>query len=87
MEKQGNILIFDLPYFVGDKSGLEVFKKEKSNYTQYNNLQRTLRLLQELKCDLDASSIAPLVLSRQYTAISMEPGAKVLDMLSKNNLI
>lgn len=85
--KQGNILIFDLPYFVGDKSGLEVFKKEKSNYARYNNLQRTLRLLQELKCDLDDSSIAPLVLSRQYTAISMEPGAKVLDMLSKNNLI
>ena len=85
--KQGNILIFDLPYFVGNKSGLDVFKKEKSDYLKYNNLQRALRLLQELKCDLDTSSIAPLVLSRQFTAISMEPGAKVLDMLSKNNLI
>ena len=85
--RQGNILIFDLPYVVEDKSRLEVFKKEKSDYLKYNNLQRTLSLLQELKCDLDTSSIAPLVLSRQYTAISMEPGAKVLDMLSKNNLI
>ena len=85
--KHGNILIFDLPYIVGDKSRLEVFKKEKSDYLKYNNLHRTLRLLQELKSDMDASSVAPLVISKQYTAISMEPGAKVLDMLSKNNLI
>ena len=83
---QGNMLIFDLPYIVGNKSPLDVFKKEKSDYSKYNNLQRALRLMQELKCDIDTSSIAPLVLSRQYTAISMEPGAKVLDMLSKNNL-
>ncbi|MCI8326046.1 MAG: DNA double-strand break repair nuclease NurA [Clostridia bacterium] len=85
--KQGNIVIFDLPYIVGNKHPLEVFKKDKSDYSKYNNLQRALSLLQELKCDLDTSSIVPLVLSRQYTAISMEPGAKVLDMLSKNNLI
>ena len=69
------------------KSRLEVFKKEKSDYLKYNNLHRTLRLLQELKCDIDASSVAPLVISKQYTAISLEPGTKVLDMLSKNNLI
>lgn len=85
--KQGNIVIFDLPYIVENKHPLEVFKKDKSDYSKYNNLQRALSLLQELKCDLDTSSIVPLVLSRQYTAISMEPGAKVLDMLSKNNLI
>ena len=85
--KQGNIVVFDLPYIVGDKHPLEVFKKDKSDYLKYNNLQRALRLMQELKCDLDTSSIVPLVLSRQYTEISMEPGAKVLDMLSKNNLI
>jgi hypothetical protein len=85
--EQGNILIFDLPYIVGDKSRLEVFKKEKSDFLKYNNLYRSLRLLQELKCDMDVASIAPLVISKQYTAISMEPGAKVLDLLSKNNLI
>lgn len=84
---QGNSLIFNLPYVVKDKVPLGVFKIEKSDYLKYNNLQRALRLLQELRCDLDGSSIAPLVLSKQYTAISMEPGAKVLDMLSKNNLI
>lgn len=83
----GNIIIFDLPYFTKDKSSKLSFKTEKSDYTKYNNLCRALRLLQELRSDMDSSSITPLVISKQYTAISMEPGSKVLDLLSKNHII
>ena len=83
----GNIIIFDLPYFTKDKSSKHSFKAEKSDYTKYNNLYRTLRLLQEMRSDMDSSSITPLVISKQYTAISMEPGSKVLDLLSKNHII
>ncbi len=83
----GNIIIFNLPYFMGDKSSKSSFKTEKSDCTKYNNLYRTLRLLQEMRSDMDDSSIAPLVVSKQYTAISMEPGTKVLDLLSKNHII
>lgn len=83
----GNIIIFNLPYFTRDKSSKHSFKTEKSNYTKYNNLYRTLRLLQEMRSDMDDSSIIPLVVSKQYTTISMEPGSKVLDLLSKNHII
>ena len=80
-------MIFDLPYFTRDKSNKTVFKTEKSDYTKYNNLYRALHLLQDMRSDMDDSSITPLVVSRQYTAISMEPGSKVLDLLSKNLII
>ena len=83
----GNIIIFDLPYFTKDKSSKHSFKTEKSDYTKYNNLYRALRLLQEMRSDMDSASITPLVISKQYTAISMEPGSKVLDLLSKNHII
>lgn len=85
--KNGNIIIFNLPYFTRDKSNTLSFKTEKSYYTKYNNLYRTLHLLQDLRSDMDDSSITPLVVSKQYTAISMEPGSKVLDLLSKNLII
>lgn len=85
--KNGNILIFDLPYFTRDKSTTASFKTEKSDHTKYNNLNRALRLLQELRSDMDDSSITPMVVSKQYTAISMEPGSKVLDLLSKNHIV
>ena len=84
---QGNIVIFNIPYHVKDKTDKETFKIEKSNYENYNNLERVMSLLKELKSDTEGSSITPLVISRQYTAISMEPGAKVLELLSKNNII
>lgn len=82
-----NIMIFDLPYFTKDKSSKNSFKTEKSDYTKYNNLSRTLCLLQDMRSDMDTSSITPLVVSKQYTTISMEPGSKVLDLLSKNHII
>ncbi len=82
-----NVIIFDLPYFMKDKSIKHSFKTKKSDYAKYNNLHRALRLLQEMHSDMDDSSITPLVVSKQYTAISMEPGAKVLELLSKNHII
>lgn len=84
--KFGDMMVFNIPYPQRDKSNLEIFIKEKSDYKKYSGLNRTVNLLQELKCDINRSTITPLVISKQYTAISMQPGAKVLDMLSRNGI-
>ena len=84
---EGNIIIFDIPYHVKDKGDKDTFKIEKSEFENYNNLERVFSLLKELRSDTDNSTITPLVISGHYTAISMEPGAKVLELLSKNNII
>lgn len=39
--------------------------------------------LDEFDCDLSEGKIVPVVLSEKYTAISLEPGATVLDLLTK----
>ena len=85
--KNGNIIVFNLPYFTEDKSTKLSFKTLKSDFTKYNNLRRALILLNEMRSDMDDTSIIPLVASKKYTVIGMEPGTKVLDMLSKNNII
>ncbi len=83
----GNIVIFDIPYHLMDKTNKNSFKVEKSKFENYNNLENIFSLLKEMRSDSDSSSITPLVVSRQYTAISLEPGAKVLELLSKNNIV
>lgn len=82
-----SVFSFNLPYYLGTKENVEKFKIDKCNYLMYNNLNIALLLLSELKSDINTTSIIPLVLSQSYTMISMEPGAKVLDLLSKNNII
>lgn len=83
----GNIVIFDIPYHLMDKTNKNSFKVEKSKFENYNNLENVFSLLKEMRSDSDSSSITPLVVSRQYTAISLEPGSKVLELLSKNNIV
>lgn len=40
-------------------------------------------MIDEFDCDLSEGKIVPVVLSEKYTAISLEPGATVLDLLTK----
>ena len=82
-----SVFSFNLPYYLDTKENVEKFKIDKRNYLMYNNLNIALLLLSELKSDISNTSIIPLVLSKSYTMISMEPGSKVLDLLSKNNII
>lgn len=72
-----------MPY--RDKHNKIVFKKEKSNLLNYKNIGTYIELIEEFECDLDSTSIVPIALAQRYTAISLEPGGQVLDLLAKSN--
>lgn len=81
----GKLFVFNalLPY--RDKHNKIVFKKEKSNLLNYKNIGTYIELIEEFECDLDSTSIVPIALAQRYTAISLEPGGQVLDLLAKSN--
>lgn len=83
--KKGNVFVFYVPYPFYSKSG--DFKYEKSNISNYRNIKIYTDLLDEFDCDLYENALIPTVLAHKYTAISLAPGSKVLDLLSKNKIV
>ena len=84
--KKGNIFVFNVPYPFADKSKESNFKQEKSNISNYKNIKIYTDLLDEFDCSLYENSLIPTVLAHKYTAISLAPGSKVLDLLSRSHV-
>lgn len=72
--KSGRTFVFDIPYNN---------QKNKFNIENYKNLGAYLSIIQDFECDLYENALTPIALAHKYTAISLEPGGKVLDLLSK----
>lgn len=84
--KKGRIKVFQLPYPYRDKSNIQVFKIEKSNIKNYQDLDRYIAFLDDFDSDMFNNSIIPAVLSKQYSIVNMQPGSDVLNLISKNLL-
>lgn len=79
----GRSFVFSLPYPFCSKSGGFDFSAEKIKPDRYKALGRALSLISEFECDLYHDAVIPVALAHKYTAISLEPGSKVLDLLSR----
>lgn len=53
---------------------------------KYKNLNRALFLLEEFECDLYSNTVIPVALARKHTVISLKPGSKILDLLTRKSL-
>lgn len=62
------------------------FNQEKVNLDNYENLPLAIALIQHLESDLYKNAIVPVALAHSYTAISFEPGGKVLDLFTRKNV-
>lgn len=74
--------VFALPYPFSSKEDSD-FINIKIDLSIYKNLPRALALINKLECDLYENSIIPIALANRYTAISLMPGGKVLDLYTK----
>jgi hypothetical protein len=84
----GRTFVFALPYRYSSKDvpGVD-FVREKVKFENYTQLQRALLLITHLESDLYENAVVPIALAHHYTAISFQPGGRVLDLLMKNALI
>ncbi|MEW5894449.1 MAG: hypothetical protein AB1650_01640 [Candidatus Omnitrophota bacterium] len=82
---RGKLFIFALPYPFQTKS-VPNFVLEKVKVENYPTLRKALRLITEVETDLYKNAVAPIALAHKYTAISLRPGGRVLDILGRSSI-
>jgi hypothetical protein len=83
----GRTFVFALPYSYPskDEPGVD-FVNEKVRFDHYPQLPTAIALINQLESDLYKNAVVPIALAHRYTAISLEPGGKVLDLLTRKAL-
>lgn len=86
--EKGRIFNFAVPYPFPNKSGSQKsFAKNKATLNNYGSvISRACQLIRHFELDLYESSIVPVALARRHASISIVPGGKVLDILTKTGL-
>jgi hypothetical protein len=87
----GGMFVISLPYPFPTKASAdrltgESFKLAKSRPQNYVDLVRTLALVERFETSLYPNALVPIALAHQFTAISLMPGAAVLNMLTERTL-
>lgn len=80
----GKLFVFNAPYPFPNKDNISTFKKEKANIEHYSNIGAYAQLIEDFESDLYESAVVPIALAQKYTAISLQPGGKVLDILAQS---
>lgn len=84
----GRSFVFALPYPFASKSETDLpFVDAKTDLGRYPDLPRALALIQHFESDLYENAVIPIALAHRYTAISLVPGGRVLDLLSRRHLL
>jgi hypothetical protein len=86
--EKGRIFNFAVPYPFADKSGNQkTFAKAKADIANYGTLiSRACELIRYFEFDLYESAIVPVALAHRHASISIVPGGKVLDIITKTGL-
>lgn len=83
----GRVFVFGIPYPYPDKHPLTVdFRQAKSEIGRYDSLATALSLIRHFESDLYKNAVVPIALAHRYTAISLVPGGRVLDVLTIRGL-
>ena len=68
-------------------SAKKIFALQKIELEQYKPmLGRAMNLISHFELELYENAIIPIALAHRHASISLVPGGKVLDLLSKNGL-
>lgn len=86
--EKGRIFTFAVPYPFRDKTNAESsFAERKSEISNYGNLvSRACDLIRHFELNLYESAVVPIALAHRHASISIVPGGKVLDILTKTGL-
>lgn len=82
----GREFVFALPYPCASKSDIRDFHKAKTDLNLYPDLPRAIKLIEHFECDLYDNAVVPIALAHRYTAISVVPGGRVLDIFGRQML-
>lgn len=84
----GRSFVICLPYPFRDKFAPDLaFIKARTEIDRYTELARALAVIKHFECDLYENAVIPIALAHRYTAISLVPGGRVLDLMTKLALV
>ncbi len=87
--ERGRIFNFALPYPFESKGvgGRSEFSRQKVELQRYGSLiERACDLIRHFELDLYDNAIVPVALAHRHASISLVPGGKVLDIITKASL-
>lgn len=85
---KGYIFVFAIPYPFKSKMVRATFAKQKIEIERYKSmLPRALDIIRHFECDLYENAVVPVALAHRHASISLVPGGKVLDMISRTNFV
>jgi hypothetical protein len=85
--RSGQIFCVALPYPFAAKEPKATFAKDKVLLTGYTDkLSRAFDLIRHFEFDLYESSVIPVALAHRHASISLVPGGKVLDFITRQGL-
>lgn len=84
----GRTFVFNLVYPFKSKEDMQglKFTQYKTEIERYQELSRAIALIKHFECDLYENAVVPIALAHRYTSISLVPGGRVLDLLTKEAL-
>lgn len=83
----GKIFTLALPYPYEKKFSRTEFAVEKAKFESYSGtLSRALKLIQFFELELYEDAVVPVALAHRHASISLVPGGKVLDLVTKHGL-
>lgn len=84
----GRTFVFALPFPEGAKDSDAAYfrrtKEERENYADV--LGKALKVINHFESDLHRNAVVPIALAHRYTAISLRPGGRVLDLLTRRKI-
>ncbi len=84
--EKGQIFVIALPYPFSTKNNKAEFSIKKTDVSRYPALGRSFDLIKHFELDLYQSAIIPIALAHRHASISLVPGGKVLDLMTKHGL-
>jgi hypothetical protein len=82
----GKVFVFGLPYPFPVKTSRKDFSQSKVNISKYFNLGKAMNLISHFELELYENAIVPVALAHRHASISLVPGGKVLDILSRKGI-
>ena len=82
----GRTFVLAIPFPFVSKDADSEFNVRKTDINEYASLPRALALIQHFETDLYNNAVIPIALAHRYTAISLVPGGRILDLLSERAL-
>ena len=84
---KGGVFCIGLPYPLREKGNPTQFRDQKVEIARYGDrIGRAFDVVREFEFDLYENSIIPVALAHRHASISLVPGGKVLDLITRAGL-